>query len=303
VPGGADAIEAVEARLVWILGSPRSGSTWLANMLAADPRAILIDEPTIGVHLAVQMPDFMRARPVRVPPDRLRLNDLRAELPSYFFSSRYETAWRPPLRRLVLERFAAELDEVGAARSIDDPIALIKEPDGSQAADLLMSLLPRSRMIFLLRDGRDVIDSEVDGLLAGGWVAELVPEYTLADDDRLAFVNARAHAWLCRTQATRRAYAEHPSELRAMVRYEDLVADAGGELARLASWLALDLDADAIETLAERTAFERIDPKLRGRGRFARAAEPGLWRQNLSDREQELIEEIIGAELRELGYR
>jgi hypothetical protein len=162
--------EGVESRLVWILGSPRSGSTWLVNLLASDRRAIKLDEPTIGMHLAVSMHDFVGVPPERAPAERLRLNDLRADLPSYFFSRRYESAWRPQVRRLLLERFGAEIEAIRSARSLRDPVALIKEPNGSRAADIIMSLLPASRMIFLLRDARDVIDSELDGLAPGGWL-------------------------------------------------------------------------------------------------------------------------------------
>jgi hypothetical protein len=35
---------------------------------------------------------------------------------------------------------------------------------------------------------------------------------------------------------------------------------------------------------------------------FARAAQPGLWRENLSAEEQRVVQEIMGAELEALGY-
>jgi len=42
---------------------------------------------------------------------------------------------------------------------------IIKEPHGSLAADTISECLPNSKIIILLRDGRDVLDSEVDGFL------------------------------------------------------------------------------------------------------------------------------------------
>src|SRR4051794_33082070 len=93
----------VEARLVWILGSPRSGSTWLANMLGASPRVVLIEEPSIGAHLGLGMSEFVSMAPRRIPVERLRLADARAALPSYFFSRRYTNSWLPGLRRLLLD--------------------------------------------------------------------------------------------------------------------------------------------------------------------------------------------------------
>ena len=49
---------------------------------------------------------------------------------------------------------------------------MIKEPNGSHGADVVMSILSRSRMIFQLRDGRDVIDSILHAHSGGGWLAE-----------------------------------------------------------------------------------------------------------------------------------
>jgi hypothetical protein len=293
---------AVERRLVWILGSPRTGSTWLMNLLAVEPRVVKVDEPTLGLHVGVLMLDWVSVRPRRIPVERMRVNDVRADLPSYFFSRRYEGIWRPRLRQLVIDRLRAEVLDHARAGGIADPLAVIKEPIGSQGADVLMSLLPRSRLIFLLRDGRDVIDSELDAFTEGGWVAEMLPGFETAEQDRLSFVNSRAQAWLCRTTAVQRAFDAHPPELRRMVRYEDLLSDPEPVTASLTEWLGLSADADRIREVVARSGFDRIDPAERGPGKFARAAKPGLWRETLSAEEQRLIEELIGPKLREVGY-
>ena len=36
---------------------------------------------------------------------------------------------------------------------------IVKEPNGSEAADLILGALPHAGVLFLLRDGRDVVDS------------------------------------------------------------------------------------------------------------------------------------------------
>ena len=43
-----------------------------------------------------------------------------------------------------------------------NPYLVVKEPNTSEAADTLVKLLPSSRVVFLVRDGRDVVDSMLD---------------------------------------------------------------------------------------------------------------------------------------------
>src|SRR3712207_6950789 len=46
---------------------------------------------------------------------------------------------------------------------------VVKEPNGSIGAPLLMEALPESRMILLVRDPRDVAASSIDARRKGGW--------------------------------------------------------------------------------------------------------------------------------------
>jgi hypothetical protein len=263
---------------------------------------IAIDEPLIGGHLAVPVTSMNGLRPHHVAPEMLRVNDGRADAPDYFFARRYERVWQPLLRELILRRFEAQVTEQANARAIEDPICVLKEPHGSIGADVLMATLPRSRLLFLLRDGRDVVDSELDASGSGSWATDYLKGYAPSDDDRLGHLRERAHAWLLGTLVTERAFERHPPELRRLVRYEDLLEDGEGQLAALDAWLGLDLGHDRIRAAVRDAEFARLPVEQRGRGKFARAAQPGLWRENLSAEEQAVLEELIGARLRELGY-
>ncbi len=276
------------------MGSPRSGSTWLLNLLAADPAVVKIDEPGIGAQLGVTMTAINGLRPIDVEPERARMHDMRRDNPDYFFCDRYRESWEPQLRELLLRRVAAQLRDQGGR------LALIKEPHGSMAADVLLESLPGSRLIFLLRDGRDVVDSELDAGRAEAWAGAQLDGFEPSDADRLGYVRDRAHAWLWKTAIVERAYAAHPSHLRRLVRYEELRAEPEPILEDLGGWLGLD--PDLLGEAAGRLAFERVPERLRGSGQFVRAASPGKWRENLSAAEQEEIARVIGPKLRQLGY-
>jgi hypothetical protein len=111
--------EALESRLVWMFGSPRSGTTWLLQLLvhalvpsgtsrfgvdrredpdAGDLAAIPINEPYIPLHLTP--PLFADSTDDQLAS--LTLNSFRREDPHYFLSDHYADIWRPQVRRLLL---------------------------------------------------------------------------------------------------------------------------------------------------------------------------------------------------------
>lgn len=305
---------------MWILGSPRTGSTWLLEQLCDPLRlddsrplgfrpparvtqtfdVLPVNEFLISSHLA---PAF--GEPVEVGDELLpaTLNNYLGAKPAYLFARDFQDVWRPAVRQLVLARLhAVEARARQAGLSLAPaPLLVLKEVNGSHAADLVMSLFPRSRMLFLLRDGRDVIDSLGHALRQGGWLAEHQgrPRFDTAEE-RLEWLRGACRTWACDIDATRRAYAAHASALRLKVRYEDLVADPASTLAGLVRWLGLDWSTERLGRIVSRHAFSAVTGG--GAGQKRRAATPGLWRHNLTDAEQEVAHEIMGRRLAELGY-
>jgi hypothetical protein len=264
---------------------------------AGDPQVVPINEPYIPQHLAPALPDEL------VLNDALpavTLPGLRGGSANYFLSDRYGDVWRPELHRLVLGRLGAQCDAIAARYSLAWPLVAVKEPNGSLGADFTMSLLPRARLIFLLRDGRDVVDSMVDAQTPGGWLAG--KEASGSADQRLALVRREASLWLARTNAVQRAYERHPAELRYLVRYEELRAAPASQLVELDSWLGLRRDEQSRGSAIRWTDFDAYPAEAKGRGMPLRAARPGLWRENLTAAEQAAMGDLLGAKLVELGY-
>jgi hypothetical protein len=248
--------------------------------------AHVVNEPLIGGHLAVP------ASPVigESLPNDPTLGDLRGDNPSYFFAKSKASVWRPPLRRLLLARLAD-----GSRRR---QWIVVKEPNGSLAAPVIMATVPQSRLLFLVRDGRDVVDSLLDGW-SEGWLSSAFKAVAI---DREQFLHNAARRWVRLTEAVRTAYTAHSSSLRIRVRYEHLRVDPQKELRRVLDWLGRPAARDRISEVVERTAFEAVPETERGRGRFLRSATPGLWREHFSDEEQELLSSIMGPTLKKLGY-
>jgi LPS sulfotransferase NodH len=287
---------AVERRLVWMFGSPRSGSTWLLNILRAMPGVAGIDEPNIGLHLAPLVSDVFASPAASTPLAAFRVNDVRGSNPDYFFAEGYASLWRAPLRRLLLERLGVHLRESNPRGRW----CIVKEPNGSQAADLVLDLLPRSRLLFVLRDGRDVVDSELDAAQKGSWRSRYDGGRDMTTDERVAYAADRATHWAFRTELVADAYDKHDPELRHRVTYEQLRSNTVGEVGEILRWLGVD--SSRLEETVAALAFERIPVHLRGSKQFARAATPGMWQENLSADEQRVVTDILRPTLQRVGY-
>lgn len=311
----------LESRLVWIWGSPRSGSTWLLRQLCDPLRlsakfavgfttpqtwrqpldVVPVDEFLVSRHIAPVSGEPVEVGEALVPAT---LNNYSGHRAGYAFSDAFADVWKPELRRLVLVRLHATLVRARqeGMRLSGSPLMVMKEVNGSHAADVVMSIFPRSRMLFLIRDGRDVVDSRIHASGEGGWLAETDGAQFRTSDERLEWVRTTSREWACNVDAVRRAYDAHPAELRRTLRYEDMLGDAGGHLRSLFEWLGLERSPARIDEIVARKAFTAVAPERRGEKKSFRAATPGLWRANLTAEEQESVEAIMGARLASLGY-
>jgi Sulfotransferase family len=290
----AEEVNGLSSRLVWMFGSPRTGSTWLMQLFSEIPGIAVVDESYIPLHL--------------VPISRTVTDGeyfemgQRARDPNYFFAQRYMSDLAPELRGLIaggLKRQLAELDQ-----PVDPTWIVIKEPNGSHAADSMLSLFPESRLLFLVRDGRDVIDSLIDAMLArdSWWQKSQASREARVVNGRLSFIRHHADLWVKRTASVQRAYAATPEKLRLKVGYEALLEDTTAGFGEMLDWLGMSVGAEALRAAVEKRAFSSIPAEKKGPGKRARSATPGQWRTRLRPGEIEVVEKIMGLKLRELGY-
>ena len=283
----------------WIFGSSRSGSTWLSKMLAELRGVAVVDDPHLGHHLGVWRPiPLAWATATEIPPLRTLL-DIKSDREGYFFSERYRDAWEPALRNLITERFNAQAAEVRPDVAGERHV-VVKEP-GSQAAGLLLELFPQSKLIFLLRDGRDVIDSWLDAYSEGSWAIE-EGAYPVAEEGRIPLLEWLAAVWVIRTRIVRECFERTDPNRRIMIRYETMRADPLGSLRAISEMSGLRASEDDLSEAVERHSFERTDEHKRGKKQEIRQARPGGWREGLSDEERAAAHRIMGPILAELGY-
>ncbi|MDP9228956.1 MAG: sulfotransferase, partial [Actinomycetota bacterium] len=171
----------------------------------------------------------------------------------------------------------------------------------SQVAELLLELFPASRVIFLLRDGRDVVDSWVDGYRDGTW-AHQGGAYPVSDEGRLALIRWQAAVWLRRTELMQRSFAEIEPANRILIRYEDLREEPAAALEDTCELFGIELARSQLRAVANANVYERVPSGEKGEGREIRRAMPGGWRENMSPVEIDAMHEILAGKLVELSY-
>lgn len=288
-------------RLAWIFGSSRSGSTWLLRMLAELKRVIPVDDPHIGHHLGVWRPIPLAWATAKDPPKLGTLADFKRKKRDYLFSDRYRDTWVPQLRDLISARFEAQAaQDIAAAGGIDQPIVVVKEP-GSHAADTIMDVFPQSSLIFLLRDGRDVVDSWLDAYKDGSWATD-EGAYPLDDTGRPALIRWQSSVWLHRTEVVQETYARIEPKRRVLIRYEEMRADPVAALQRICSMLGIEASREQLGEIAGTHSFSSVPKADKGAGREIRRAEPGGWTDHMTRQEIVEMHDILADKLGELGY-
>jgi sulfotransferase family protein len=287
-----------ENRLAWIFGSSRSGSTWLLKMLSDLEGVVPVDDPHLGHHLGVWRPIPLAWAACDEPPELNTLLDLKAEEPGYFFAERHRGAWEEPLRQLIAARFEAQAAEAGVADPAGAAAFVVKEP-GSHVAPFLAELFPRSKVIFLLRDGRDVVDSWLDAYSEGSWA---IPggAFPVTEEGRIPLIKWLSAVWAYRSRAVKQAHDSRDPADRILIRYEELRNQTEACMTRICEMVGVD-PAPAPEVVAGHR-FEKVPRTARGPRRVVRQARPGGWRDNLSAAEQAAMHEAMGDALAEFGY-
>ena len=270
-------------------------------MLADHRQVVAINEPLIGMYLGPFMADLPGADPAALDLSTFTLRHVRRDNGHHFFAETFRDVWSPGLARLMLERFTAQAERQSQV-PLADAAVVIKEPNGSQSADIIMETLPESRLLFLLRDGRDVVDSELAANTAGAWAVDEFPGLRgIENSERIEFCRQASYKWLWRTQIVEAAFDSHPGP-KMLVKYEDLRADPRSHYRAIVDWIGLDVSDDELDAVLQEHSFEAIPESERGEQKFYRSAKPGGWSDNLTPQEQATVEKVIGAKLKELGY-
>ncbi len=263
-------------------GLPRSGTTWVQQLLNAHPQVVCLGESHFFNDLAAGLARVAQGYAKR-----------RAE---------GQNTWAPTVRGPV-ERtmypvfraaFVALVQENLEGGNPEDLVAIgEKTPDNLMLLHRIWTIFPSARFINVIRDGRD---GAVSAYIR--FRSKLPESMTQLD-----YARAYAEGWEKRIREARelakgRSYLE--------VRYEDLHADADAQSARLFAFLGADSSPETVRKAIETASFEKLSGgRKRGQEDPAshyRRGEVGGWAAVLSRAEVEAFEAVAGPMMDTLGY-
>ena len=264
-----------ETKMVWMFGSPRSGTTWLGARLLNHHKNIIWNEPYAGVHFNILKSQTKRK--------------------GYLFSEAEKKNWLPELKKFILSRAYSH------AQTRQKNL-VIKEPNGSDGADLLLECFPNSKLIFLLRDGRDVVDSLIDAHRPDSWNPNLRSIPLNSQKIRNSEIEKHAKSWNSITESVYSAYNNHNPNLRLLVKYENLRKNTLEELKTIYQFLKIEIKDEELGHIIDKYDFKNIPKEEKGPGKFFRSATPGSWKEHFSEEEKDLMNSIMGKTLENLNY-
>ncbi len=266
----------LDKQFVFIVGAPRSGTTWLERMVGGHPMVASIPhELTLfSKYFAGPTRFFERETLHR---DK---GDWEQGLPMLFTQDEFDEG----LRRITEVVYSRVLAQRPVATHILD-----KHPHYARCLPLIDRILPTSRIIHLIRDGRDVAVS------------------TMSTKRRLghgqADIIGASRVWHeCITAA--QAHGQVLGEARYLeVRYEELVSDTVVQLGRIFQFCGLDHGPELVGDIARTNSIENRQfsrGESRSREEVLRAASSAT--RNLGLRQRYLMERSVGQLLVRLGY-
>jgi sulfotransferase family protein len=249
-----------------VYGAPRSGTTYLEQVLNSHPEVFISHETRVfaWLHHAMKLTQDHRLVANQQEPF---VEHLRSVFPE------------------VMRDFYRQLAPPGA-RHWGDKNPHYADPFNHGTLDLVAELFPASRFIHIIRDGRDVVSS----LTRKRW-----------KEDKPWVTFEEAHfTWKKHVRFGRTFGESLPPTRYFELRYEDLIANDAAVAGEIFGFLGIDLDP-AVEEFcraqqASRTPFK--DP-MRDFGNGISASD---WPRIFSLEEQARSLELIGRPLVRYGY-
>ncbi|MBW2107278.1 MAG: sulfotransferase domain-containing protein [Deltaproteobacteria bacterium] len=278
---------AQEKEWFFIVGCPKSGTTWLQNIVNGHPNIWCSGEQNLK-----KLAEMLEQAATSYNKDVAEINDGHiGQGDAYLMFD--QTGLRHVFIHMIQVLFGSALTR------IDVGCVGAKNPDLVTALDLFGELLPKAKFIHMIRDGRDVAVS--------GWFHnQRMDTHLKAQHLELStYVESCAKFWNGAIHSARRFGHGNPGRYLE-IRYEDLHEKPGHVIRNLLEFLGVNASETFVELCRLAGGFERVSGgRHRGQedGRsFFRKGITGDWRNHFDESCSNAFAKHGEGLLRQLGY-
>jgi LPS sulfotransferase NodH len=258
----------VSRNVVFIVGAPRSGTSWLNWMLTSHPSIVGGPESnffTLG--FAELLKKYERSRKNNWPHSGLHhyLNpeDLQTSILQFWDT--------------VFSRHISEKPEAS--------ILIEKTPKHGSYIPEILRLFPNAKFIHCLRNSEDCVASHLRATQT--WSQDIGPKSTIK----------AAKLWKRRVSEINHAFSKLPEGNCIVTRYENLKENTEFELKEIFNWLGVEADKNSIHQISEAHTLDKTAERLNQKNFNEFIGNDGIQKKTRLNPIQRLIVRRITAKL------
>lgn len=274
---------------LFIVGCPRSGTTWTLMLLAQHPKTVAAQHVSF-FHALRHLEDWWLgtqkrkqgafgqsvvsiAKDAESPEKGVKFDDLITEERFYAMC-----------RRAADDLFSGILE-----RRPDAEVLVEKTPENVRIAPFIAKVYPDAYFLHIVRDPRAVY-------------ASLKSAVKTFEKSASFPGNPIAGARFWEDDVSRGVAIPEVSDRYLEVRYESMLENGEAELARIYEWLGMPVTPDFCAKAVEAASMKNLRKIESAPQSFFRRGEADGWKDELSEEEIRILEYMLGEWLDRLGY-
>jgi len=263
---------------VFIVGFPRSGTTWVMFSLAQHPEVVCFQQTGF----------FHALRPFESwwTQDHGFTSGANGKNPVYEVQGSSKVLSRENFFRF-LRPLGEHLFQRLASQNEHCRVVVEQTPENSEFLDLVLGLFPDAYFLHVIRDPRAAYSSMRQASQTWGLG---FPSTPLAVSKRWKDIVLPA----LELRRLQDRYLE--------ITYEDFSRDGPAVLARIHRWIGLETQPEACQAALEACRIDHLRSKTKMPPNFYRKGSPDGWREEISRSELRVLEYLLGTEMEKLGY-
>jgi len=313
-------------RKLFIVGCPRSGTTWLTRMIGNHSDVLAIPNESHAYSITYNNFTYLKNQELKKRFRSAKWIWKSYGLKPLLFGIKSEYLWQgifkqykifqkskeklglhnlvsyTELEELIARASSSSEDDLTKVRILiqlmfdrffeknggtENNILLEKTPQHFRYIDVILNQFPEAKSIEIIRDGRDVCVSYQARAKMASWAKQST--------------NGIAKTWKIAIEKVEISKANPKiSDRIYSVRYENLRTHPQEELSKIFNFIGLDYDQTLIDEIIDATDISKV--KNKGEGKHIRQGSIGEWQTRLSPEDIAIFQELAGDTLTRLGY-